>query len=61
MSHLWLKPIFAHIHALQADEAVSELASKYVILVSTALQRGYAGPIYQMTLTPGKADQSWNG
>lgn len=35
VSHLWLKPIFLCIHALQVDE----LASKFMILVSTALQR----------------------
>lgn len=27
VSHSWLKPIFLGVHALQADEAVSELAS----------------------------------
>lgn len=39
VGHLWLKPTFLRVHALQADEAVSELASKYMILVSAALQR----------------------
>lgn len=39
VSHSRLKPIFLGVRALQADEAVSELASKYMILVSTALQR----------------------
>lgn len=35
VSHLWLKQIFLCIHALQMDE----LASKFMILVSAALQR----------------------
>lgn len=38
-NHLWLKPILFCVHTLQVNEAVPELASKYMILVPTALQR----------------------
>lgn len=38
VSHSWLKPTSLCIHTLQVDEAVPELLSKYMILVSTALQ-----------------------
>lgn len=37
VSHLWLKQILATVS--ECLMAVSELASKYMILVSTALQR----------------------